>query len=96
MNHNLHHRLKSLERWVAPVRIPPLRIHCPTIPVDFQLSPGERIVEDEIAESESYALVVTVHERITADSHDHGKRYRCHQDWPGSYRAVPSEQAARS
>jgi hypothetical protein len=76
MNRALHRRVELLEARFVPAW-EPLRIVVRSIPSDFVLSAGERVVEDEFLEGQDRRcpLMLTVHERITIDPRDHGKRW---------------------
>ncbi len=76
MNRELQRRIELLETRFIPTW-EPLRIVIKSIPSDYILSAGERVVEDEFLEAECqpFPLMLTVNERITTDPKDHGKRW---------------------
>ena len=76
MNRALHRRIELLETRFVPT-LEPLRIVVTSMPPDYVLIPGERVVEDELLEGQDrrYPLVLTVNERITTDPDDHGVRW---------------------
>ncbi len=76
MNRALRSRVERLETRYVPVW-EPLRVVLASIPPNYGLSAGERVVEDEFLEGQDrrFPLMVTVHERITIDPRDHGKRW---------------------
>jgi hypothetical protein len=76
MNRALRSRVERLETRYVPVW-EPLRVVLTSIPSDYVIRPGERIVQDEFLEGQDqrYPLMLTVYERITTDPKDHGKRW---------------------
>jgi len=76
VNRTLHRQIELLEMRFVPAW-EPLRIVVTSLPSDYVLSPGERDVEDEFLEGpdRKCRLMLTVHERITTDPTDRGKRW---------------------
>jgi len=76
MNRELRRRIELLETRFVPT-LEPLRIVITSMPSDYVLGAGERIVEDEFLEGQDRRcpLMLTVHERITTDLTDHGLRW---------------------
>jgi len=76
MNRTLQRRIELLETRFVPT-LEPMRIVVTSMPSGYVLGPGERVVEDEFLEGQDRRcpLMLTVHERITIDPMDHGKRW---------------------
>jgi hypothetical protein len=76
VNRGLHRRIELLETRFVPAW-EPLRIVVMSLPSNYVLGPGERLVEDELLEGQDRKrpLMLTVNERITTDPKDHGKRW---------------------
>lgn len=76
MNRGLHRRIETLEKRYVPTW-EPLRIVVTSLPSDYALSSGGRVVEDEFMEGQDrrYPLMLNVHERITTDPNDCGRRW---------------------
>jgi hypothetical protein len=74
VNRALHRRIERLELRVAPPDWQPLRVVCKLVSSDYELAPGERIVQDDVLEGESqrYPLMLSVHQRITNHPNDQG------------------------
>ena len=73
-NRTMHRRIEWLESRITPPDWQPLRVVCKLISPDYELAPGERIVEDDVVEGEyqQYPLMIAVHQRITTDPNDQG------------------------
>ena len=76
MNRTLQRRIELLETRLIPAW-EPLRIVIASLPSDYVVGIGERVVEDEFPENQDmrYPLMLTVHQRIATDPNDHGMRW---------------------
>ena len=74
MNRALQRRIELLESRVTPPDWQPLKVICKLIAPDYELAPGERIVEDDVIEGGVPA--VSVDDRGPPAHHDRSKRSR--------------------
>jgi hypothetical protein len=72
MNRALRSRVERLETRYVPVW-EPLRVVLTSIPSDYVISPGERIVNEFVeGQDQRYPLMLTVYERIMMNCPDAG------------------------